>query len=102
MNFSLLDFAEKDTTISVSPDEVRVQLENQISYFVKEVGSVGALEGVFGMPLKQIKESYWFEVYNSIMIDRYRYFLLSGLSVGKKEVENYYNYYKLLEVTWFV
>ena len=47
--YVVLDFAEKDSTILVSSDEVKAQLEEQISYFIRELGSVSALEDVFQM-----------------------------------------------------
>ena len=92
--YVLLDFAIKDSTIIVSDLEVKQQVEQQVARFVDAVGSVGALEKMFNMSLQQIKESYWEEVYHSMLIDRFKYSLLSGFSVGKKEVENFFFAFK--------
>ena len=92
--YVLLDFAIKDSTIIVSDLEVKQQVEQQVARFVDAVGSVEALEKMFNMSLRQIKESYWEEVYNSMLIDRFKYSLLSGFSVGKKEVENFFFAFK--------
>ena len=92
--YVLLDYAIKDSTIIVSDEEVKQQVEQQISFFIDRVGSIEELESIFNMPLIKIKEYYWEEVYHSILIDRFKFSLLSGVSVGRKEVENFYSSYK--------
>ena len=92
--YVLLEHAKKDTIIVLSGSEVQEQLDKQMSLFINEVGSVAALEDVFGKTFREIKSDYWDEIYNAMLIERYRYFLISGLSVGKKEVDLFYNLYK--------
>ena len=92
--YVLLDHAIKDSTIIVSDEEVKQQVEQQISFFIDRVGSVEELESIFNMSLIKIKEYYWEEVYHSMLIDRFKYSLLSDVSVGKKEVEDFYSSYK--------
>ena len=89
--YVLLDFAIKDSTVFVSDSEVKQQVEQQISFFIERVGSQKELEKIFNMPLLKIKEYYWEEVYHSMLIDRFKYSLLSGVSIGKKEVEDFYS-----------
>ena len=45
--YVLLDFAVKDSTIIVSDLEVKKQVEQQVSYFINQVGSVEELEKIF-------------------------------------------------------
>ena len=92
--YVFLEYAKKDSNIIVESDEVQQQLDGQIDMFIKSVGSVDSLEVVFGKPIQKIKADYWDEIYNAMLIERYKFFLTSGFSVGKKEVENFYDEYK--------
>ena len=62
--------------------------------FVQNVGSIDSLEVVFGKPIQKIKADYWEEIYNAMLIERFKFFLTSGFSVGKKEVGLFYDEYK--------
>ena len=62
--------------------------------FIQSVGSVDSLEATFGKNLQQIKADYWEEIYNAMLIERFRLNLTAGFMVGKKEVENFYNIYR--------
>tara|TARA_S200000501_G_scaffold217031_1_gene203703 strand:+ start:2437 stop:3699 length:1263 start_codon:yes stop_codon:yes gene_type:complete len=92
--YVLLEYAEKDSNVVVDNDEVQIQLDNQIDMFIKSVGSVDSLETTFGKPLQQIKADYWDEIYNAMLIERFRLNLTAGFIVGKKEVESFYDIYK--------
>lgn len=92
--YVFLDFAKKDSNIVVENEEVQQQLDNQINMFIQNVGSVDSLEAVFGKPIQKIKADYWEEIYNAMLIERFKFFLTSGFSVGKKEVELFYEEYK--------
>jgi len=92
--YVLLEYAEKDSNVVVDNDEVQIQLDNQIDMFIQSVGSVDSLEATFGKPLQQIKADYWEEIYNAMLIERFRLNLTAGFIVGKKEVESFYNIYK--------
>ena len=92
--YVFLEYAEKDSNVVVDSDAVQQQLDNQIDMFVQSVGSLDSLEAVFGKPIQKIRAEYWDEIYNAMLIERYRFFLTSGFSVGKKEVEVFYEEYK--------
>ena len=92
--YVLLEYAKMDSNIVVDNDEVQLQLDNQIDMFIQSVGSVDSLETTFGKPLQQIKADYWEEIYNAMLIERFRLNLTAGFVVGKKEVESFYNIYK--------
>ena len=92
--YVLLEYAKMDSNIVVDNDEVQLQLDNQIDMFIQSVGSVDSLETTFGKPLQQIKADYWEEIYNAMLIERFRLNLTSGFVVGKKEVESFYNIYR--------
>ena len=92
--YVLLEYAKMDSNIVVDNDEVQLQLDNQIDMFIQSVGSVDSLETTFGKPLQQIKADYWEEIYNAMLIERFRLNLTAGFVVGKKEVESFYNIYR--------
>ena len=92
--YVLLEYAEKDSNIVVDNDEVQIQLDNQIDMFIQSVGSVDSLEITFGKNIQQIKADYWEEIYNAMLIERFRLSLTAGFVVGKKEVEVFYDIYK--------
>ena len=89
--YVLLDLAEKDTNIVVSSDEVDLALEQQINDFVSRAGSEKALEEATGMSLRRLKDEYWGEIYNMLMIDRYRFSLIQGQEVSRKEVLDFFS-----------
>ena len=86
--------AEKDTLFSVSYDEINSNLNNRIDVFINQVGSEKNLEEAFGMSLGDIKNNYWETVREELLIDKFKYSLLSDLSVSKKEVYSFYENYK--------
>jgi len=89
--YVLLDLAEKDTNIVVSSDEVDLALEQQINDFVSRAGSEAALEEATGMSVRRLKDEYWGEIYNMLMIDRYRFSLIQGHEVSRKEVLDFFD-----------
>ena len=89
-----LCYAEKDTLFFVDDEEVESQLDMQINSFVEKVGSISALEEYFGKNINNIRRDYWKDVYENILIEKYRYSLVSGVDVQKKEVENFYEKYR--------
>ena len=88
--YVLLDLAEKDTNIVVTQEEVGFALDQQIQDFILRAGSEKALEEATGMSIRRLKDEYWGEVYNMLMIDRYRFSLIQGLDVSRKQVLDFF------------
>ena len=86
--------AEKDSLIEVSYDEIKNNLDERIDLFSKQLGSIKDLEEAFGLPVSEIKNNYWESVRNELMIEKFRFSLLSNASVSKQEVFNFYSNYK--------
>ena len=86
--------AEKDSIITVSYDEIKTNLDDRISMFSNQLGSVEALELAFGLTLSEIKNQYWETVKEEILIDKFRGSLLSNASISKEEVFSFYEEYK--------
>ena len=70
--------AEKDSLIEVSYDEIKNSLDERIDLFSQQLGSVKDLEEAFGLPLSEIKDNYWESVRNELMIEKFRFSLLSS------------------------
>ena len=86
--------AEKDTLFSVTYDEINTNLNNRIDVFINQVGSEENLEKAFGMAIGDIKNNYWETVREELLIEKFKFSLLSDLSVTKNEVLSFYEEYK--------
>jgi len=92
--FSILDFAEKDTNLIISDDEVDRVLEQRIDEFVFQAGSRELFEEAVGMPLRQIKLEYWNEIRNMMLIERYRFLKTQTIDVSRIEVNSFFEIHK--------
>jgi len=92
--YVFLEYAKMDSSVLIEGQAVQDQLDHQINIFLENVGSVDSLESVFGKSLQKIKSDYWNEIYNAMLIEKYKFFLTGGFSVGKREVELFYEEYK--------
>ena len=88
--YVFLEYAKMDSSVLIEGQAVQDQLDHQINIFLENVGSVDSLESVFGKSLQKIKSDYWNEIYNAMLIEKYKFFLTGGFSVGKREVELFY------------
>ena len=86
--------AEKDSLFSVTYDEINSSLNERIDVFTNQVGSKENLEKAFGMSLGDIKNNYWETVREELLIEKFKYTLLGGVSISKKEVLSFYEEYK--------
>jgi peptidyl-prolyl cis-trans isomerase SurA len=92
--FVLLDFAEKDTSISISPEEVDRVLDQQIDGFIARAGSERAFEEALGMGLREIRGDYRKEVFDMLLGERFQYLMFGGVDVGRAEVVEFYSTFK--------
>ena len=86
--------AESDSLVDVSYDEIKNSLDERIDLFSKQLGSIDELEKAFGLSLAEIKNNYWETVRDELMIEKFRFSLLGGVSISKKEVLGFYSFYK--------
>jgi peptidyl-prolyl cis-trans isomerase SurA len=89
-----LGAAEKDTLVFISDEEVERALENHIQQLVMRAGSEKLLEDAIGSTLREFKKSSWNDVYQSLLTERYQQFFMQGVSVTRKEVEDFYKTYQ--------
>jgi len=86
--------AEKDSLFTVTYDEINSSLNERIEVFTNQVGSKENLEKAFGMSLGDIKNNYWETVREELLIEKFKYSLLGGVSTSKQEVFSFYEEYK--------
>ena len=90
----VLAAAEKDSLIDVSYEEISRSLDDRISLFSSQLGSIEKLEEAFGLSLADIKNNYWETVREEIVIEKFRYSLLGDVTVSQKDVLLFYENYK--------
>ena len=82
--------AEKDTTIEISPEEIKKNLDSRISFFVQQLGSEENLEKEMGMSVEEIKSRYHEEIKEELFIGAYQRRLFGGVGISRKEVSFFY------------
>lgn len=89
--------AQQDTTLSVTSQEIEEQLDSQIS----QISSRFATEQEFldalaqeGLTLRELRRKFYQEVENRLLKDRFIQRKLSGISVSRQEVNEFYEQYK--------
>lgn len=94
----LLQFeAKQDTSLSIRPEEIDQQLDNEIARIAQNYGSNDAFVDALaaeGLTLRDLKKQYRSEIENQLYRERYLRRRLSSVSVSKKEVESFFSTYK--------
>tara|TARA_Y100001970_G_C14165261_1_gene820911 strand:- start:249 stop:1514 length:1266 start_codon:yes stop_codon:yes gene_type:complete len=90
----VLEVAEKDTSVSVSFEEINAELESRIEMFASSFGSVEMLEKKMEMSVKELKQEYWETVEEELLVEKYKYVLFGNISVSSQEVLDFYTTHK--------
>ena len=90
----VLEVAEKDTSVSVSFEEINAELESRIEMFASSFGSIEMLEKKMEMSVKELKQEYWETVEEELLVEKYKYVLFGNISVSSQEVLDFYTTYK--------
>ena len=90
----VLEVAEKDTSVSVSFEEINAELESRIEMFASSFGSIEMLEKKMEMSVKELKQEYWETVEEERLVEKYKYVLFGNISVSSQEVLDFYTTYK--------
>lgn len=86
----LLIEAEKDTTITVSDDQVEQEFDKRINYYINEFGSKEAFEKWYGKTVDQYKEELKPDVRDLLMAQQMRSKVLEGITISPEDVQKYY------------
>ena len=86
--------AEKDTSIVVSHEDIKKNLESRIDFFVQQLGSIKSLEKEMGMSIQEIKSRYHEEIREELFIGGFQQKLFGGVGVSRSEVFSFYESFK--------
>lgn len=92
-NKLILKQAEIDT-IEVQDRRVDQMLDQQINNLISQAGGEARLEEEFDKSIFQIKEDYRPRIQERLIIQKYQQQKLTGVTVTRREVQNFYDQYK--------
>lgn len=81
-------------SVTVTDEQVKQQLESQMSYFIQQYGSAQKIEEVYGMPIEKLKRSLQDETRKNLMAQMLQQKKFSMLDASRKEVEDFYDKFK--------
>ena len=89
-NKVVLNFALLDSNLYPSYEETKRVLDDRVSFYVNQFGSVSAFEKAINMSVGEMKEKNLASVKNEILIEKFKNKEFSGIFITKKEVFSYY------------
>lgn len=81
-------------SVEVTDDEVTRALDQQISNFIRQVGSEKRVEQIYGKSIARIKREYRTEIKNQLLVQKLRQQREASISSSRREVEEFYKTYK--------
>ena len=82
----VLSFANQDTALSVSREEINQSLDDRVDFFIDSFGSKKAMEDSLNMSIKELKSQYWDLVRDEILVEKFRFKTFGNISINKQEV----------------
>jgi len=86
----MLNQAKVDS-LEVSDDMVNSELNKRIDVFVRQIGSVEALEDYYGKSIGEIREEFFEALQNQLLVQRMESEIASDLNVTPADVQAFYN-----------
>jgi len=93
-NKVILTFAQQDSTLVVSYDEIKQILNDRIGFYIQKFGSVEAFEVAVGTSVAQMKEKNWKTIEEELLIEKYRMKNFRNISITKHDVFTFFEEYK--------
>lgn len=90
----LYDVAKKDTTISVSDEEVQRILDSRINPIIQQVGGEKKFEEIYNTTIADLKRHYRTEIRKNTLVEKLKNNYYSSVTVSRIEVEEYYKNFK--------
>ncbi len=81
-------------SVEVTDDEVTRALDQQVSNFIRQVGSEKRVEQIYGKSIARIKREYRTEIKNQLLVQKLRQQREASISSSRREVEEFYKTYK--------
>ncbi|MFB6098034.1 MAG: peptidylprolyl isomerase [Salinibacter sp.] len=86
----LAEKARRDTTITVSDQQVKNQLDRRIQQLVKRAGSRQKLEKAYGMSILQIKQQFREDLRDQILAQKLRRTRMQKVNITPSEVRQWF------------
>ena len=81
-------------SVVVTNDEVTERLDRQIKMLVQQAGSEQRLEEAYGMPVARMRRDFRDLIRNQLLVEKVRQTRQQGISVTRREVEEFYDAHK--------
>ncbi|MEM7037931.1 MAG: peptidylprolyl isomerase [Bacteroidota bacterium] len=85
----LLNKARQDS-LEVTEEQVEGELQRKLDYFISGYGGVDKLEEIYRKPLIEIRADLRPDIKESLLIDKMRQKVVSGVKVTPREVKKFY------------
>ena len=83
-----------EDSVVVTNDDVTDRLDRQIKMLVQQAGSEQRLEEAYGMPISRMKRDFRDLIRNQLLVEKVRQTRQQGISVTRREVEEFYDAHK--------
>ena len=90
----LCDVGRKDTTISVSDEEVQRILDSRINPIIQQVGGEKKFEEMYNTTIADLKRQYRTEIRKNTLVEKMKNNFYGSVTVSRREVEEYYRNFK--------
>jgi peptidyl-prolyl cis-trans isomerase SurA len=77
-------------SLEVTDEEIRVEVDRRMTYFIEQVGSIDAFEQFYGKSISEFKDEFYEPVKEQKLIQKMRSQIASATNVTPKDVENFY------------
>ena len=90
----LVHHAKIDSTIEINQDEIDSEINNRISYFEKQLGSLAKVESFFNRSIESMEDELLFIVKDQFYTQKKQSKIISNVKITPNEVKEFYNQLK--------
>ena len=87
----LVHHAKIDSTIELNQDEIDSEINNRISYFEKQLGSLAKVESFFNRSIESMEEELLYIVKDQFYTQKKQSKIISDVKITPNEVKEFYN-----------
>ena len=87
----LVHHAKIDSTIEINQDEIDSEINNRISYFEKQLGSLAKVESSFNRSIESMEEELLYIVKDQFYTQKKQSKIISDVKITPNEVKEFYN-----------
>lgn len=87
----LVHHAKIDSTIEINQDEIDSEINNRISYFEKQLGSLAKVESFFNRSIQSMEEELMYIVKDQFYTQKKQSKIISDVKITPNEVKEFYN-----------